>query len=115
MAPVMPGLTDSTASIEAVAEAAHEHKALFFGAAPLRLMPTVKEHYLEFVANEFPALLERYRRAYPDAAAPRDYQKKLEERVKRIRAQFNFQHDPHREPPPEKLPDWVHQRQLRLL
>jgi DNA repair photolyase len=115
MAPVMPGLTDSIDSIEAVASAAYEHKALFFGAAALRLMPTVKEHYLDFVANEFPDLLERYKRAYPGVHAPHEYQAALNERVKRIRTRFSFRHDEVRDPPPDKLPDWVHQRQLRLL
>jgi DNA repair photolyase len=115
MAPVMPGLTDSMESIEAVASAAYDHKALFFGAAALRLMPTVKEHYMDFVETEFPDLLARYQRAYPGASAPHDYQKALNERVQRVRARFGFRHDAGRDPPPEKLPDWVHRRQMRLL
>jgi hypothetical protein len=78
MAPVMPGLTDSLASIDGVAEAAHEHGAIFFGAAPLRLMPTVKEHYMEFIRDEFPDLLARYERAYPGVHAPHDYVSALE-------------------------------------
>ena len=79
MAPVMPGLTDSLGSIEAVAQAAYAHGALFFGAAPLRLMPTVKEHYLEFVRDEFPDLLGRYQRAYPGVHAPHDYTSALQQ------------------------------------
>jgi DNA repair photolyase len=113
MAPVMPGLTDSVASIEAVARAAHEHGAMFFGAAPLRLMPTVKEHYMEFVRDEFPDLLARYERAYPGTAAPREYVTALQKRIATIRARYRFTDDQYREQP-AKLPERVHQRQLAL-
>jgi DNA repair photolyase len=87
MAPVLPGLTDSVSSIEAVASAAAEHDAEFFGASPLRLMPTVKEHYLAFVEREFPDLLSRYKRAYPAARAPQPYINALTARLDRVRAE----------------------------
>jgi DNA repair photolyase len=86
MAPILPGLTDSVPSIEAVAAAAAEHRAAFFGAAPLRLMPTVKEHYLAFVEREFPSLLPRYQRAYTAAWAPSAYVDALTARLDHIRA-----------------------------
>jgi DNA repair photolyase len=113
MAPVMPGLTDSLASINGVAQAAYEHGAIFFGAAPLRLMPTVKEHYMEFVRDEFPDLLPRYERAYPGVHAPREYVTALQKRIQTVRARYRFRDDDAREPP-EKLPQRVHQRQLAL-
>jgi hypothetical protein len=36
MAPILPGLTDSAASIEAVAAAARDHHAAYFSATALR-------------------------------------------------------------------------------
>lgn len=90
LAPILPGITDSTESIEAVASAAAEHGATFFGATALRLMPIVKEHYLGFVEAAFPALLPRYQRAYPGTYAPRDYLKELAARVDLIRARYGF-------------------------
>jgi len=93
LAPILPGITDSVASIESVAAAAAEHGAGFFGASPLRLAPIVKEHYLGFVEASFPDLLPRYERAYPRAHAPRDYQTKLDARVARIRARHGLDED----------------------
>ena len=90
MAPVLPGLTDSAASIEAVAAAAREHKAAYFSATALRLAPHVKEFYLGFVRDEYPELLPRYKRAYPGTYAPLDYRSKLDERIQRIRKQYGF-------------------------
>jgi DNA repair photolyase len=93
MAPVLPGITDSVASIEAVAAAAREHRAAYFEAAPLRLMPHVKEHYLAFVARAFPALLPRYLRAYRGTYAPPDYRDALTQRIGAISHQYGFQHE----------------------
>lgn len=93
MAPILPGLTDSAASIEAVAAAARDHQAASFSATALRLAPHVKEFYLGFVRDEYPDLLPRYQRAYPGAYAPPEYRDKLDERIQRIRAQYGFNGD----------------------
>src|SRR6266851_8751434 len=90
MAPVLPGLTDSAASIEAVAAAARDHNAAYFSATALRLAPHVKEFYLGFVEDEYPELLPRYQRAYPGAYAPPEYRDKLDERIQRIRERYGF-------------------------
>src|SRR5690349_18808463 len=90
MAPILPGLTDSVASIEAVAAAAREHHAAYFSATALRLAPHVKEFYLGFIGDEYPDLLGRYERAYPGAYAPKDYCQKLDERIQRIRERYGF-------------------------
>ena len=104
MAPVLPGITDSSGSIEAVAAAAREHKAASFAAVPLRLAPHVKEFYLGFVGDEYPDLLARYERAYPGTHAPQAYRDKLGERIERIRAAYGFKGNTARrgasEPPP---------------
>jgi hypothetical protein len=76
-----------------VAAAAREYGAAYFEAAPLRLMPHVKEHYLAFVGQAFPALLPRYQRAYPGIHAPRDYQDALSKRVALISREYGFKHE----------------------
>src|SRR5829696_5935287 len=54
LAPILPGITDSAASIAAVAAAAKAQGAVSFGSAVLRLVPDVKEHYFGFIASSFP-------------------------------------------------------------
>lgn len=93
LAPVLPGLTDSDAAIEAVVAAARDHGATAFWASPLRLAPLVKEHYLGFVERSFPHLLPRYQRAYPGADAPRDYRDRMEARVRAISARYGYSGD----------------------
>jgi DNA repair photolyase len=93
LAPILPGITDAAQAIDAVAGAAAEHGAAFFGATALRLAPGVKEHYLGFVTANFPALLSRYERAYPLTYAPRPYTDALDRRIDRIRARYGFAED----------------------
>ena len=90
LAPILPGITDTTESIEAVAVAAKGHGADSFGSAVLRLAPLVKEHYFDFVASSFPDLLSRYERAYTGTNISSDYQTAIERRVARIREQRGF-------------------------
>jgi DNA repair photolyase len=90
MAPVLPGITDSAESIEAVAAAAVAHGAESLWVSPLRLAPLVKEHYYEFVQTAFPALMRRYESSYGGANAPRDYLDGLERRIERIKLAYGF-------------------------
>jgi DNA repair photolyase len=93
LAPILPGITDSVESIEAVAEAAHRHGAMWLGSSALRLRPIVKDHYLDFIDAEFPELLGRYERAYPFTNAPQSYQDALSARVEKIRDRYGFAED----------------------
>jgi DNA repair photolyase len=97
LAPILPGITDAVESIEAVAAAAAEHEATFFGSSALRLKPIVRDHYLDFVGETFPELLPRYERAYSGTNAPRIYRDKLGARVDRVRARYGFADDSMRE------------------
>jgi DNA repair photolyase len=93
LAPILPGITDSVESIEAVASAAADHKSMWFGSSALRLRPIVRDHYLGFVGDEFPELLARYEKAYPFTNAPKPYQDALAARVDKIRERYGFSED----------------------
>jgi DNA repair photolyase len=94
VSPILPGLTDSAASIDEVARAAMDNGATTLGAGVLRLAPLVKEHYFGFIEEMFPELLARYERGYAAGAnASRIYQGAIEERLTRIRARYGFGSD----------------------
>lgn len=76
-APVVPGITDSVENMEAVARAAAEHGAQFFGASVLYLKPGVKEHFTGFLESRYPDLVARYRRLFPGAYAPSGYARQV--------------------------------------
>lgn len=91
LAPVIPRLTDSEASISDVVAAAREHGATAVWAGPLRLAPLVKEHFVAFLNRSFPDLVPRYGLAYPGPDAPRVYRTALEARIERILAEHGFE------------------------
>jgi DNA repair photolyase len=93
LAPILPGVTDSAASIEAVVRAAKEHGAATVWSSTLRLMPIVKEHYYDFVKESFPELLPRYERAYAGSDVSRAYQAAIQARVDKIRAEYGYVQD----------------------
>jgi DNA repair photolyase len=93
LAPILPGITDSAASIEAVVRAAKEHGAATVWSSPLRLVPLVKEHYYGFVKESFPDLHPRYERAYAHSDVSPAYRAAIQARVDRIRAAHGFVQD----------------------
>ncbi len=73
MAPVVPGFTTQPARLEATIRAIGEHGAAFMGANVLHLKDGTKDHFMAFLAKEFPHMLEGYNRLYPRAYAPPSY------------------------------------------
>jgi len=73
MAPVVPGFTTQPARLEATIRAVAEHDAAFMGANLLYLKGGTRDHFMGFLAREFPHLVEGYTRLYPRAYAPAGY------------------------------------------
>ena len=73
MAPLLPGISDSTESIYEVAEAAAAHGARFIGANVLFLKPGSKEWFMPMLRETYPHLAPGYAKMYAKTYAPRDY------------------------------------------
>jgi DNA repair photolyase len=68
MAPILPGISDSPAQLEAVVRAAREAGATNIWANVLYLKPGTREHFLEALASDWPEELDRYERLYASRA-----------------------------------------------
>lgn len=91
VAPVLPGITDDVARLEALFRAARDAGARFVHAGPLRLYGAVRDRFLPMLEAEFPGLAARYRRAYAGrSGAPRAYARGLALRIKKLQARFGF-------------------------
>ncbi len=98
-APILPGLSDSEESLDAVAAAAAAHGATFFSTRPLKLDPGVKPHYFAFLAENYPALVPATEAQFAERVNPaRGYKDALEERARRVRSRYQFQERPFRKP-----------------
>ena len=72
---MLPGITDDAHNINAVAQAAAEHKAQFIGANVLFLKPGSKEWFMPFIREAYPYLAPGYEKLYRNTYAPAEYTK----------------------------------------
>jgi len=83
--PLMPGITDSRASIAAVARAAAAADASFLAAGALFLKPCSRPTFLDFLREHFPGQLAAYQRRYADSAfVSAEYKKRVADLVDSI-------------------------------
>jgi len=91
IAPVLPGITDDVAQLDALFAAARDAGARFIHAGALRLYPAIRDRFLPVLAEHFPELVPKYQRAYAGHGyAPREYAKALSRRIERLRKRHGF-------------------------
>ncbi len=80
-------------------------------ARPLKIDVEIQGYYYDFLATEFPVAVPLYATLYQGGVLPRrDYERELEERVRRVRARYEFRERPAR-PARPRAPETV---QLQL-
>jgi DNA repair photolyase len=92
--PVMPGITDSPADLEAVVRAAAGAGARHIFANPLFLKPCSAAVFLPFLEQHFPQLVENYRQRYQDRSflVP-SYGKRIAQLVASFRKKYGITPD----------------------
>jgi DNA repair photolyase len=84
--PVLPMITDSEQSLDALAGAARQAGARYFGGGPLFLMPSARKVFFPFLERQFPKLVEPYRKLFAGGAYLRGaYRDELRARIRAIR------------------------------
>jgi DNA repair photolyase len=113
LAPILPGLTDSSHQLRDVVRAAHDHGAAFVWANLLYLKPGTREHFLECLAHDWPELLARYEELYNGRAyADRKRVDEVKARVRGLADSIGVGLDRRPDPPP--LPSWPEQLALAM-
>jgi DNA repair photolyase len=89
--PVVPGITDSPAALEALIRAAADSGADYVFANPLFLKPCSAAIFLPFLEQNFPHLTDNYRQRYQDRAfLPPAYGKRLSQLIARLREKYKL-------------------------
>ncbi|MDW8339414.1 MAG: radical SAM protein [Thermoleophilia bacterium] len=87
VAPILPGLSDGPAELEAVVRAARAAGAGTIWASVVHLRPGVREHFLAALARDWPEHVERYEALFAGRAyLPTQAQAALLEPVRRARS-----------------------------
>jgi len=87
VAPILPGLSDGREHLDDVVRACVDAGAPSISPVLLHLRPGVKEHYLGWLADAHPELLERHRRLYPGSYAPTRERDRVTQLVRDLVAQ----------------------------
>ncbi len=94
--PVLPGLTDRLADLEALARAARDAGARWLGGQVLFLMPSSLKIFLPFLEEEFPRLAHDYRRWYGRGGyGPEKYRQRIAQIFARLRAKYGLRSRPY--------------------
>jgi DNA repair photolyase len=93
-APVLPGITDAPADLEALVAAAADAGAKYIFANPLFLKPCSASVFLPFLQKEFPHLVASYRERYESKAfLPAAYGKRLSDLMAKLRHKYRIRSD----------------------
>jgi DNA repair photolyase len=92
--PVLPGITDSPTSLDAVVRATKAAGGRHIFANPLFLKPSSAAVFLPFLEQEFPQLVAEYRKRYSDRAfASKAYNKRISELMTQLRKKHGIVRD----------------------
>jgi DNA repair photolyase len=91
LAPILPGISDRPAQLAEVVRAARDAGATGVWCNLLYLRPGTREHFLECLAREWPALVPSYRRLYAGRAyLDKRVSEPIKQQVAALREQFGI-------------------------
>ena len=90
-APVLPGITDSPAALDALVRATKEAGGKYIYANPLFLKPCSAAVFLPFLEKEFPHLVADYRKRFGERAfVSKAYSQRLSELMAKLRKKYGI-------------------------
>ena len=93
--PIMPLITDGESHLSALAKAARDASAQYFGGGPLFLMPSAQKVFFPFLDEHFPKLAPHYREQYQKSAyLGAGYKEMLRARVRKVRDRYGLDSGP---------------------
>jgi DNA repair photolyase len=93
--PILPGITDREADLDALVGAAREAGAQWVAASVVFLMPASWKTFMAFLEEKFPKLAAQYREWYRGYGyAPESYRKEIAERVASLRRKHGIESRP---------------------
>jgi DNA repair photolyase len=90
MAPLVPGFSTQPAKIEATIKAVADAGARFVGANILFLDGGTRDHFLRFLADEFPAMTQQYAHLYARKYVAKDYADRVQRTVGMLKAKYGL-------------------------
>ncbi len=90
MAPLVPGFSTAPLKMEATVKAIADHGARFIGANVLFLEGGTREHFMRFLAGQFPAMVDQYDRLYASKRAPKEYTSQVQRTLAMLKVRYGM-------------------------
>jgi DNA repair photolyase len=90
MNPIVPGLSSKPALMERTMKAIADHGARFVGCNVMFLEGGTRDHFLRWLADEYPQLVDGYRELYARKYAPAEYRTHVHAVVNGLRTRYGL-------------------------
>jgi DNA repair photolyase len=90
MNPIVPGITSKPALLERTMKAIADHGARFVGCNVMFLEGGTRDHFMRWLRQEYPQLVDGYTKLYPRKYAPAAYRKEVQTMVGLLRTKYGM-------------------------
>ena len=90
MNPIVPGITSKPALLERTVKAIADHGARFVGCNVMFLEGGTRDHFMRWLAQEFPDLVDGYTQLYAGKYAPASYRTEVQSVVSMLRSRHGL-------------------------
>jgi DNA repair photolyase len=90
MNPIVPGISSKPALLERTVKAIADHGARFVGCNVLFLDGGTRDHFMRWLQQEFPELVDGYTQLYAGKYAPASYRKEVQNVIGLLRAKYGL-------------------------
>lgn len=88
MNPIVPGISSKPALIEATVKAIADHGAQFVGSAVMYLQDGTRDHFMRWLSDSYPQLLDGYERLYVRKYTPTAYSDEVKKTVTAMKNKY---------------------------
>ena len=90
MNPIVPGITSKPALLERTMKAIADHGARFVGCNVMFLEGGTRDHFMRWLADEFPHMVDGYRGLYAGKYAPASYRQEVRSVISMLRQKYGL-------------------------
>ncbi|HEY6615598.1 MAG TPA: radical SAM protein [Vicinamibacterales bacterium] len=90
MSPIVPGISSKPALIERTVKAIADHGARFIGSNVMHLEEGTRDHFMRWLAEEYPHLIDGYHRLYAGKYPPKGYRDEVTNVIGLLKARYGL-------------------------
>ena len=90
MSPIVPGISSKPALIERTVKTIADHGARFIGSNVMHLEEGTRDHFMRWLQQEYPHLVDGYQRLYAGRYPPRGYRDEVKNVIGLLKARYGL-------------------------